>query len=748
MTSVFAHLGRVVGRHPRVTVVAWLVLAVVGYAVAVLGVPGGQSVFDRVTSGAPNVPGSQSTQADALLAQVEQGGDSLTLVLSGVDPTSAALQAAMVPIRRDLAAVPGVVSVVDPLALPGGTANPAAAPLLARDGHGFLVVVGLDAALGADQANAALDSVQTLLEAVPGRLADVAPQATGLVGGSTLIIGDIHGQVERDLRTGEAVALPIALVAMVFVFGGFLAAGMPMAGALASIGVGLAVVLGLTYLMDVDAATINVLTALGIGLSIDYGLLVVSRYREELHRLVDADGGAATRRRRGDGTVATAVERTLATAGRTVSFSAITVAISIAGLMVFSPPILRAIGAASVALVVVALGTALTLVPALLVLTGRRLSRPSPVLRVPGMRAVMARTADVQSSEGFFSRLTARVQRHPWWVIAGCVAVLGLAALPVRNLELRNSGAELLPAGSSQRAFLDAIAQNYPEAQSAAVTVLAATSLEAGTTFAGQLAALPGVATVDTPRALGSYVVLGVRPDSADAGGPTARAVVQEIRALDPGFPVWVTGQAAHSIDFTHALAARAWWVVGIVAVATLVLLFLMTGSVVIPVKALLTNALSLAASMGVLVWGFQDGHLARPLGFIGVGGIESYVVALVLAFAFGLAMDYELFLLSRVKELHDEGHPTDEAVRLGLQRSGRVITSAAAIIIVVFAGFVAGKLLIIKEVGFALAVAVLVDATLVRLLLVPATMTVLGKWNWWAPAPLKRLYEKIAITH
>lgn len=748
MTSVFARLGREVGRHPRLTVVVWLVLAVAGYAFAVLGVHGGESVFDRVTSGAPDVPGSQSEQADALLAQVDESGESLTLVLSGVDPAAPGLQAAMAPIRADLTAVPGVVSVVDPLALPGGTTNPAAAPLLARDGRGFLVVVGLDPTLPGGDETAALAATQAALGDVPARLADVAPQATGIVGGSSMIVGDIRHQVEADMRTGEVVTLPIALVVMVLVFGGFLAAGMPMAGALASIGVGLAVVLGLTYLMDVDASSLNVLTALGIGLSIDYGLLVVSRFREELHRLVDSDGGSSTRRRRGDGTVATAVERTLASAGRTVAFSAVTVAISIAGLLVFSPPILRAIGAASVAVVVVALATALTLVPALLTWTGRRLARPSSVMRVPVLRAVMARTSDVQSSEGFFSRLTARVQRRPWWVIGGCVVLLGLAALPVRHLDVRNSGVELLPAGSSQRAFLDAIAENYPAAQSAAVTVVAATSLESAQAWATALEELPDVASVDTPRAAGSYVVVGVRPDSSDAGGAVARSVVTEIRGLDAGFGTWVTGEAAHAIDFSSALAARVWWVVGIVALATLVLLFLMTGSVVIPVKALLTNALSLAASMGVLVWGFQDGHLSGVLDFLGVGGIESYVVALVLAFAFGLAMDYEVFLLSRVKELHDAGHPTDEAVRLGLQRSGRVITSAAAIIVVVFAGFVAGRLVIIKEVGFALAVAVLVDATLVRCLLVPATMTVLGRWNWWAPAPLRRLHERAAATH
>ncbi|MGN0113663.1 MAG: MMPL family transporter, partial [Cellulosimicrobium funkei] len=189
-------------------------------------------------------------------------------------------------------------------------------------------------------------------------------------------------------------------------------------------------------------------------------------------------------------------------------------------------------------------------------------------------------------------------------------------------------------------------------------------------------------------------------------------------------------------------------WAVGIVVGATLVLLFLMTGSVVVPVKALLTNALSLAASLGVLVWVFQDGHLEGLLNFSSVGGIETYVVALVVAFAFGLAMDYEVFLLARIKELYDAGLSNDEAVRLGLQRSGRIITSAAAIIVVVFAGFVFGDLLVIKEVGFALAVAVLIDATIVRLLLVPATMTLLGRYNWWAPGPLRRVHRRLAITH
>ena len=278
--------------------------------------------------------------------------------------------------------------------------------------------------------------------------------------------------------------------------------------------------------------------------------------------------------------------------------------------------------------------------------------------------------------------------------------------------------------------------------------VLAEGPLDQVSQWTDNLAELPGVASVDPPSPLGPYVVVGVRPDSTDAGGLVARTVVEAVRDTDAPFPTWVTGHAANQIDFVQALVDRAWWAAGIVTLGTLVLLFLMTGSVVIPIQALLTNVVSLSATMGVLVWVFQDGHLSGALGFVSTGGIETYVVALIIAFGFGLAMDYEVFLLSRIKELHDAGRTNDDSVRLGLQRSGRIITSAAAIIIVVFTGFVFGQLLVIKEVGFSLAVAVAIDASLVRMLLVPATMTLLGRANWWAPKPLKRLHARFGIVH
>lgn len=743
MTRVFARLGRTVAHHPRLTVVVWLVLTVAGYALAVQGVHGA-GLFDRVATGAPGVPGTESTRGQQILADERTTGPSVNLVLSGLDPADPELAPALEAARADLAAVEGVASVIDPLVLPGGVANPAAAPLLAQDGDGFLVVVELEPDLDEEVRSTALDAVEQRLRAVPAELRTVAPDVAGLVGAEHLIVDEITEQVEQDLRTGEVVALPVALLIMVVVFGGFLAAGMPMAGALASIAGGLGALLALTYVMDVDASVVNVVTVLGLGLSIDYGLLIVSRFREELQRTVGTDDGAGSRRRRGDGAVVAAVERTMATAGRTVVFSAVTVAVSIAGLLVFRPDILRAIGAGGVAVVLVAVATAVTLVPALLVLTGRRLARPGLLARVPGLR----RASDVGHEEGSFSVLAGRVQRHPWWVMLGAVALLALLAAPALRMELRISGLELLPSGTPQREYVSALEANYPAAASPAVTVVTAASLDEAAAWGAELADLPGVVAVDPPATLGAYVVIGVRADTDDPGGPVAADVVRAVRGLDAPFERWVVGQAASQIDFTEALVARAPLALGIVGAATLVLLFLMTGSVVIPVKALVTNALSIVASLGVLVWVFQDGHLEGLLGFTSTGGIETYVLALVVAFAFGLAMDYEVFLLARVKELHDEGLPTDAAVRLGLQRSGRIITSAAAIIIVVFAGFVVGDLVVIKQVGFALAFAVLVDATVVRMFLVPATMTILDRANWWAPRPLRRLYERFAILH
>jgi RND superfamily putative drug exporter len=743
---VFELLGRLISRHPKPIVAVWLVLAVATFTLASVGV-GRTNLFDLLSTGEPRVAGTESDQAQKLLAADEQGA-SLTLAAEGIAPDTKGLADLLQSARNDLAGIDGVDSVIDPLALPGGISSPLAAPLLAKNGQGFLVVVYLKIGLSPELVSAGLDKVEARLVTLRDDLGSLEPGATGIVGGNSLIVSAITGQIERDLTTGEAVALPIALVVMVLVFGGFLAASMPMVGALASIATGLGLLYGIAHVVDLDSSVVNVVTLLGLGLSIDYGLLIVSRYREELHRLVTADDGMAVRRRRGDGAVVQALIITIKTAGRTVTFSALTVGIAVAGLMVFRPSILRAFGIASVSIVLIALLTALTLVPAALVLAGRRLARPGLAARIPGLRTVLARTADVRSEEGAFSRLAGGVQRHPWWVIVGTLGLLVTLASPLMNLQFRNSGIELLPTGNTQREFVALLADEYPASSRPTLWVIGETTLDSATSWVGSLSAVPGVASVDSPTTSGPYVVVGVRAATSDAGGNAAQDVVKRLRGLHPPFRTWVAGQAANQIDFVSSLRSSAPAALAIVVLATFILLFLMTGSLVVPLKALVVNSLSLAASLGVLVWVFQEGHFQRLLGYTSTGGIETYVIALVLAFGFGLAMDYEVFLLSRIKEFHDRGRPNNESVRLGLQRSGRIITSAAAIMVVVFGGFIFGKLLVIKEVGFALAVVVVVDATIVRLLLVPATMTVLGRANWWAPRRFKALYERFSLTH
>ncbi len=744
---MFDTLGRAVARAPKRMIAVWAAFAAACVALALAGV-GGETLFERLTTGAPSVPESESEVGRELIAEHSAAGATLTLAVRGVDVTRTDVSRPVAAARAELLAIEAVASVIDPYVVPDGPDSPAAAPLVAADGDGFLVVVDLDQGLTDEVEAAALGDVELILRDLPEHLRAIEPDATGQVGGISLIVTEITSQVEEDLITGEVIALPVALLIMVMVFGGFMAAAMPMAGALASIAGGVGSVFVLSHVMEMDASVVNVVTVLGLGLSIDYGLLIVSRFREELTRLVADDAGESVRRRRGDGAVEAALRTTMQTAGRTVAFSAVTIAISICGLLVFTPEILRAFGAASVAVILIAVATALTLVPALLRLGGRRLIRPGLVGRVPGLRWVLARTGDVTHAEGVFSRLAGWVQRRPWRVLGGTLLVLGVLALPLASLELRNSTIELLPDRSAQRAYVQEIATQYPGSAAPAVLVVAEGPIDRVASWANRLGEIDDVAVVDPAAPVGPYVIVGVRPDTTDQGGPVARQVVRDIRDLDAPFPTWVTGPAANQVDFTQAIADRAGWAAGIVALATLVLLFLMTGSVIIPIKALLTNAISLSASVGVLVWAFQYGHLAGLLGFTPTGGIETYVVALVVAFGFGLAMDYEVFLLSRIKELHDAGASNDESVRLGLQRSGRIITSAALIMIVVFTGFVFGELLVIKEVGFSLAMAVLIDATLVRLLLVPATMTLLGKYNWWAPKPLRRAHQRVSLSH
>jgi len=715
-----ARLGALIARHPRTWILAWAVAAMACFAVAVGGVTG-ESLFERLHSGAPTVE-SESSRAQDVIAESQPALETLTMQATGADLADAATVEAGRSATREVAKVPGVKTVRSPLLAPGGVTDPSVAPLLkggTPTAGGFVTVV--DFAPGLDKA--AQDAAETQAEA---RLLGVATamHAQGSVGSTSKVIEAITTTVERDLLRGEGIALPLTFIVMFFVFGGFVAAGMPIVGAIVSIGGALLSLFGFSHVVELDATVVNIVTLLGLGLSIDYGLLTVSRFREELaHREHDVPTRAE---------IAHAAERTVATAGRTVLFSGLTVAIALAGLLIFEASIMRAIGVAGVSVVLVAMVVAITLVPALCVVGAKRLSR---------------KAVEKPSDVGLFSRLAVGVQRRPVAVILGVVVVLVTLAVPTLSMKLTSSGTELLPKDAPQRVFFEQLDRDYPALSAPEVTVVARTADTAAVTaWSQQFRSRPGVEAL-VVRPLGSG---DQRVDIRVAGRPTsdeAQDLVTTIRATSAPFETLTTGQAAGQIDFLDSMSARAPYAVALVVLGTFVLLFLMTGSVVLPVKALLLNVISLGAALGVVVWIFQEGHLEGLLGFTSVGALESMVPFLVLAFGFGLSMDYEVFLLSRIVEFHRHGAGNDRAVSLGLQRTGRIITSAALLIVIVFGGFVAGDILIIKEMGVALVAAVVIDATLVRMLLVPATMTVLGRWNWWAPAPMRRLHDRFGIT-
>lgn len=748
-------LGQHISRRPRLIALVWVAATVLAFAIALGGV-GGDGLFARLSGGVPPIPGAESQVATDIIEAEATEGPAITLATHHIDPSDNDLAELLASVRGDIEQIPGVLSVVDPTALPEGVENPVGEPLLAADGTGLLLIATTSAHLDADASTETIEQVAKRLHAAEKEIITLAPDAETHVGGSSLIADDIINQIKTDLIRSEAIALPLSLVIMLVIFGGFLAAGMPLLGALSSIAAGLFSIYALTHFMDVDSAVVNVASVLGLGLSIDYALLIVSRYREELRRAmakIEDDDPHLKYARGTDPVVREALARTMASAGRTVSFSSLIVAISLSGLLVFTPSMLKAISIASMAVVLVALLTALTLVPALLALTGRRLLEPSPIRRIPVLGRLTGRFGDTAPEEGVFSSLAKWTQRRPWLVMIGAIVVLAGLAVPLTHLQLRNTAAEMLPTQSEQREFLQLMTEQYPQATQPEITVVADTSIEEAEGWAASLESLDNVAAVHPPQALGTYVgvMLQVSPQVGDTAA-AERDIVEELRADRPDFDTWVTGTAAQELDFSQALRDGAPAAFSIVILATLILLFFMTGSVILPFKALIINVFSLAAALGVLVWVFQDGHLEGLLGFTSTGGVETYVVAVVVAFGFGLAMDYEVFLLSRIQEAHEgaggyeAGVSDDAAVRKGLQRSGRIITAAALILVVVFSGFVTGELQVIKQAGVALAVAIAVDATLVRMLLVPATMTLLGKWNWWAPKKLRKFHSRFGF--
>ncbi|MBM7825451.1 RND superfamily putative drug exporter [Arcanobacterium pluranimalium] len=558
----------------------------------------------------------------------------------------------------------------------------------------------------------------------------------------------ILNQVAKDLVRGETIGLPMALLFLVIVFGGVIAAGLPLSAALVSIGIASGLTWFVTFFTNVDSFILNILTIIGLALSIDYGLLVVSRYREEIGRRLQELGYPADGSRLPDDIrelINSSVTLIVKTAGRTVFFSALTIAVSIAGLLVMKAPMLKMIAMGGMIVTLLAVLTAVTFVPALIKVLGVRMLKPSVLTRFTFFDRLVKRFGDATTESGIFSRLAEWVHRHPWPVLVSVASLLVVSTLPLQDFEMRSNFTDYVPAHTSAKYALDEINSTYPALRAPTGTVLADTDEAGVKQLRSDIAAIAGVDNVSPAQKLNDHqTLITFHVDTGDQVGHEATQVVKTVRELNTDFDFKVGGSAALQYDFNRSIMAGAPYAALVIVVAVLLLLFLMTGSVVAALKALIINSLSLIAGLGLTVLVFHYGLFGLPK----TAGLETFVVACAVAFGFGLAMDYEVFLLARIKEYWDSIHDNDLAVERGLQRSGRIITAAAVIIIAVFVGFIFGELLPIRQIGVALAIIVLVDATLVRMLLVPAFMTLMGRWNWWAPRFLRSFYEKFKITH
>ncbi|MFC7481291.1 MMPL family transporter [Luedemannella flava] len=634
-----------------------------------------------------------------------------TGAVAPTDPATLAVATAVTRSAARLATLPGVDSVAQPFA-PGQPVG-VALRLLAADRHGLLIAVTLD-----KLDRPARNQVVAAIEA-EGRVlaADLPAGARVQVGGAPAMSKQQNDTLKADLNTAELISLPLTLVVLVLVFGGVVAAGLPVLAAAVSVAASMTVLLGFSTFTTVDQDGVTVVTLLGLGLSVDYGLLLVARYREELaagHPPPDA------------------VARAWATAGRTIVFSALTVAAAISGLLLFDLPGLAALGAAGVSIAVVAMLASITFTGALIGLGHKRI-RPS--------RRQRAAAADPGSERGFFARLARVVQRRPWFVAIGTGLVLLAAGAPLLATSARLPNAAAAPDSIVAKQVSNALNTRFGQGNGPTVTVVARTTPATLDAYAARFADDPAVVAVLPAKAAGASLSSVAFHVAGDGQTPADRALVHRLRADRPagltgGVDTWVTGDAAVLTDLIDLVGHNLPAAVAVTLLAMLVLLFLFTGSVVIPIKAILANLVSLGATLGVMTAVFVYGWGSGPLDTLTVGGLNPFVVVIVIAFAFGLSMDYEVFLLGRIREYAVAGADTDTAVRRGLQHTGRVITSAALLMVIVFGCFTAAEMGNIEQIGLGLTVAVLIDATIVRCLLVPATMTLLGRHNWWAPAP------------
>jgi RND superfamily putative drug exporter len=738
---VFARWGLVVARHPR-RVIA---LAVVVFAITVAVLAGGGDLHSPQDLNLE--AGHASDQIDKELPRQTNVGSSFVLLftsdrLTVADPAfKSATEIAVAPLRSDSR----VVSVATPFDAAAGSR----ASYISKDGHTALAAVDLK------------DGEQVAAKYYPELRAKVHSDGLKVLATNGVAVQQTFNKyLNADLERAEIFAIPLTVIFLLLVFGAVIAAGLPLGVGILSIVGGVGGVYALAHVTDVSQYAINIVTLIGLGVSIDYSLFIVNRYREEL-----AQGEAR----------AEAISRTMATAGRAITFSGFTVAIGLGGMLFYPGSFLPSMGMAGGVVVAMAVFYALTILPALLVLLGPRVNKFSLPFGIG------------RGGGRFWHGLAMAVMRRPLLVLVPTVGLILVAGIPFTHLRLANGDINQLPAKAEVRQGADLLRGAFPDRDQTTIQVVATfpdnplTPDRVGAAYdlSRRLAAIPGVLRVDSivnldpklgradyeqlysridlaptaaqsaaRQSVGKHIVQLNVLTAEPAQGDGARNIVRAIRAdrsVGDG-TLTVTGQTAFDLDIVNFIVARTPLAIGFIVVVTCVVLFLLLGSVLLPLKAVVMNFLSLSASFGALVYIFQDGHFEKLFNFT-PDSIDPSVPVILFCIVFGLSMDYEVLLMSRMKEEYDRTGDNRHAVAAGLERSGRLVTGAAAIMFVVFLGFGLADVLLIKSIGMGMAIAVLIDATVVRALIVPATMRLLGNLNWWAPAPLARVYGKLGLS-
>jgi uncharacterized membrane protein YdfJ with MMPL/SSD domain len=684
---MFSSLASLSVRHPRRAAVVALILFVVG---AVFGGPAAGLLKAR--NGFQD-PGSESARAQRAIERAGGAEPSAgVLALVSAPPSSSAVAS----VARAIAAVPGVATVSAP-----GARTPG---LVSRDGRESIVAVTLRSAPDSDSVVSSIES------ALHGRR-DV------LLGGGDVAGKQVGSQATKDLGVAELIAFPLLALLALAIFRG-VAALLPLAvGGISVLGA-FVVLRVINTQLALSSFALNLVIGLGLGLAVDYCLLLVWRFREEL----------------GEGaTVQDAISTTLATAGRTVMFSAATVSAAMLTLTLFPQRFLVSMGIGGAAVALVAAAAALLMLPALLVLLAGHVGRvrPRPV------------------GTGRWYRLAQAVMRRPALVAGVTTVVLLVVAAPTLGVRWSGVDATVLPTSQSARVVSDRLARDFPPQELNPITIAARAPASAGPQLAAygtRLRSIPGVTAVRPPAYLGRRTWELVLAGAGDPIASGAQRTINRVRATTAPVPVEVGGPAAEFDDQQSSIAASLPLALIVLAVVTLTILWLMTGSVVLPIKALAMNALTTATATGLLVFIFQDGRLTGLLGYTSQGGIEQTDFLVLAALVFALSTDYGVLLLTRIKEARDAGRGDREAIAVGLEHTGRVVTASAILLAVALGAFATSKVVFLKEIGIGAVAAVLVDAFIVRSALVPSLMALLGRRNWWSPAPLRRLHDRLGI--